>query len=904
MDTNTGKSEEIKDNTNNIETENNNVENREINKNMENSSNEGILNHEAMHNNRREFRSDNNINDIHGDMMMQSSRINNILNHQPINSYNNIHSSNNIHSIEMDYPEQYSSYRGAEFLDANNTISIDEVLNFIEELRKNVNSNPAIYDSFLENMRDYKLRKIDSYELIESINSLLLNYPELLIKFKRFCPREYDARYNQNFDRRTYNNTYLQSINKPNSPIMQSYTNQQVNIQNSIPFHSQQQQIPQKQEVNRNFSNPINNSIKISHQNNSIRDDPKMELHSYATNFLNSIKSQMTINHYDKFCKELIQYKNCIENNEDGEKHAFALQRILQNNDSLLEKFYGFLPQPEIDNLLNNICVCGNCQKRNSDLKSIKELEVGDMKGISNTDYVSKQLNKVDNLSNKPCLLLLKLLNMYTQNRCTSNELILFAKPFIGEEINQLEKYFERFNYLNNEKQINFIKIVGSYRILETPKNMRFPLNNEAILCSSLTSEEFITLSRTLSRDTIYRTEDEIHSVHLLISRLEMCIEYLVSFNQKLLINSKINKLTYFMKSIIKYLYGNSNAIKIIDLYNKLISKILNEEVNREDEEEEDNTNTIKEVLNSSKRIKKSRNPKKVLRSLNEIILNRFEYILRKWYLEMEMKNNLWSEVLQKENIEFTKVNNFKLETIITNNHTNHGIHYLGNTEIISINNSLIRRRNKYITPYFTTQIYYHCCSKELMFKYLKEDNSENINKLEFIFKIYNEILITETEKIFYITKNVAIFLKELFSFNKCLTEIKFFDLKVIEGNKLSYTPNSEKLTNLMKKLYEIGNPDTSLNVKEELKNISILTGNSCYSIMNLRTVLKSFKDQIESFDEMDFEEGDYDLKLFLKSSSDFDKLGCQCKNCLNSSLNISKYSKFVSLKSEEMLSI
>jgi len=67
-----------------------------------------------------------------------------------------------------------------------------DALEYINQVRRDVGDNPHIYNRFLDIMKDFKSRTIDTQTVIEEVSGLFAGHESLILGFNTFLPRGYE----------------------------------------------------------------------------------------------------------------------------------------------------------------------------------------------------------------------------------------------------------------------------------------------------------------------------------------------------------------------------------------------------------------------------------------------------------------------------------------------------------------------------------------------------------------------------------------------------------------------------------------------------------------------------------------------------------------------------------------
>ncbi|KAI9298185.1 hypothetical protein K502DRAFT_311916 [Neoconidiobolus thromboides FSU 785] len=133
--------------------------------------------------------------------------------HQPILSQNNLHNPLNLNPINLrnnpvhsnhDHNEPQHDMRSineihsphineaslSDDVDVNDLecLNVGDALTYLDRVKKDFQNNPTIYNEFLDIMKQFKFRELDTLGVIDRVASLFQGYPTLVIGFNAFLP--------------------------------------------------------------------------------------------------------------------------------------------------------------------------------------------------------------------------------------------------------------------------------------------------------------------------------------------------------------------------------------------------------------------------------------------------------------------------------------------------------------------------------------------------------------------------------------------------------------------------------------------------------------------------------------------------------------------------------------------
>ncbi|CCD23926.1 transcriptional regulator SIN3 NDAI_0C02660 [Naumovozyma dairenensis CBS 421] len=153
-------------------------------------------------------------------------------------------------------PQQQQSEEDPEYRPLN----VKDALSYLEQVKVQFNSQPVIYNQFLDIMKDFKSQTIDTPGVIERVSTLFKGYPVLIQGFNTFLPQGYTIHCSDNPDDPVRVTTPMGTSTYTNLPNVDN-----TNVSPTLPTVQPLLQQPQPQ-GNNDTTNVINNAANQPQQ--------------------------------------------------------------------------------------------------------------------------------------------------------------------------------------------------------------------------------------------------------------------------------------------------------------------------------------------------------------------------------------------------------------------------------------------------------------------------------------------------------------------------------------------------------------------------------------------------------------------------------------------------------------
>ncbi|KAL6930469.1 hypothetical protein ACO0R3_003588 [Hanseniaspora guilliermondii] len=151
---------------------------------------------------------------------------------------------------------QETGFNADENDNAQRPLNVRDALSYLEEVKLQFFNRPAVYNSFLDIMKDFKAQTIDTPGVIERVSTLFSDYPLLIQGFNTFLPHGYKIEYSD----------------VPGDPfpvkVITPYSGGAVELNAGV-LHAQQQEAQISQINERNQENTAQEYIDGSRVNNN-----------------------------------------------------------------------------------------------------------------------------------------------------------------------------------------------------------------------------------------------------------------------------------------------------------------------------------------------------------------------------------------------------------------------------------------------------------------------------------------------------------------------------------------------------------------------------------------------------------------------------------------------------------
>ncbi|KAK4337070.1 hypothetical protein RND71_043700 [Anisodus tanguticus] len=283
-------------------------------------------------------------------------------------------------------------------------LKVEDALSYLDQVKFQFNSQPQVYNDFLDIMKEFKSQSIDTPGVIQRVSNLFRGHPELIVGFNTFLPPGYkiemqaNDQVNVSMPNRT---TSAIIINGP--PTTLSGTVPVVSTQTTLSNNVQQTTVSLNSTSASNNNRPINFGANALHaaisnvsSNNQLRASSNSSLDLNSTANLNSSNNSVTstngttstlsqpveFNHaityvnkiknrfqaqpevYKQFLEILHAYQKEQKIIKEGktpdskpltESEVYLkVAKLFQNQDDLLQEFGQFLPESNSSTINNS----------------------------------------------------------------------------------------------------------------------------------------------------------------------------------------------------------------------------------------------------------------------------------------------------------------------------------------------------------------------------------------------------------------------------------------------------------------------------------------------------------------------------------------------------------------------
>ncbi|XBW34724.1 hypothetical protein QEN19_000291 [Hanseniaspora menglaensis] len=320
-------------------------------------------------------------------------------------------------------------------------LNVKDALSYLEEVKIQFYNRPAVYNSFLDIMKEFKAQTIDTPGVIERVSTLFTEYPLLIQGFNTFLPQGYKIEYS----------------NVPGDPfpvkVVTPYSGGAVELNAGV-LHAQQQEA-KKQEVvdepqvsaKQHTSEPQiiqNQSYEELSQNNQlpvpneISEDQQQHgdvEFSHAISYVNKIKTRFSAEPH--VYKQFLEILQTYQTDQKPIQEVYEQVTVLfQGAPDLLDDFKNFLPDTN------------------------QELQYNQQQ-VSQQQFLQGSPNVVEQFDN----------HYLSHNNGTQQ------MPTLGSFSPPKQPQSLDANILNEEQQHNMIAENGGH-LIAAPGNMDIPISN------------------------------------------------------------------------------------------------------------------------------------------------------------------------------------------------------------------------------------------------------------------------------------------------------------------------------------------------------------------------------------------------------------------------------------------
>ncbi|EGD81011.1 hypothetical protein PTSG_10955 [Salpingoeca rosetta] len=482
-------------------------------------------------------------------------------------SMNQDGSSGNVH-IKQEQTAALTEMASNGAFGGHRRLKVEDALTYLDRVKAHFGSQPTVYNSFLNIMKDFKSQNINTPDVIKNVSQLFEGHPELIVGFNTFLPPGYKI---------------------------------------EIPDESQPEQIvvsqPRKQ---LEFSHAIQyvNKIKTRFQSNS-------EVYKTFRKILDTYqKEQKTISEvYEQLAKLFENHIDLLEEFSQFLPEAIPAakaykERQLQEAARQQQKRKAEAPKQTQQRAAASAAETDEAQptKRAKEERRLTGVENRPLSSYVLTDELQFFDNVKRLLQPRPLYDdFLRCLNLYNNNIISREELVTVASNFL-DKYPSLLRWFRRFVGVGDDGEVldphqhdidlnTCLQVEVSYRRLPDEfqhaqcsgrKNMDpsllETLNNRYVSFPSWTSEDnqFVTGKKTQYEDNLFKAEDERFELDMLLATNQSTINALQTCYREC--RSKTNAgETYTLDT--KQFGTNSHAIhhrSLKRLYGEHLEEVLN----------------------------------------------------------------------------------------------------------------------------------------------------------------------------------------------------------------------------------------------------------------------------------------------------------------------------------------
>lgn len=232
-------------------------------------------------------------------------------------------------------------------------LNVKDALSYLEEVKLQFYNRPAVYNSFLDIMKEFKAQTIDTPGVIERVSTLFTEYPLLIQGFNTFLPQGYKIEYS----------------NVPGDPfpvkVVTPYSGGAVELNAGV-LHAQQQEAQQlqMQQTEQQLLSETQNALERGNIKNVNQDkdyiqtsekdqfqQPEKPLQeqqgdvefSHAISYVNKIKTRF--NSEPNVYKQFLEILQTYQTDQKPIKEVYDQVTVLfQGAPDLLDDFKKFLP--------------------------------------------------------------------------------------------------------------------------------------------------------------------------------------------------------------------------------------------------------------------------------------------------------------------------------------------------------------------------------------------------------------------------------------------------------------------------------------------------------------------------------------------------------------------------------
>jgi histone deacetylase complex regulatory component SIN3 len=236
----------------------------------------------------------------------------------------------------------------------NNPLRVEDALQYLERVKSTFDHKPKVYNDFLDIMKDFKNKTIDTPGVIRRVSTLFRGHTQLILQFNTFLPQGYKISEADLSD--PTNPAYC-----PPSPTATQQQPQRIVPQVAPQPHYQQQQPtqqqwrqqqpaqPRMQPMQQPVQQPMQQPRASTQARQPSRPPEKKQQIDFnqAIQFVNKIKARFTEDAevYKRFLEILQTYSKDNRNQSFGIKEVYEqVAELFKDQPDLLSEFTHFLP--------------------------------------------------------------------------------------------------------------------------------------------------------------------------------------------------------------------------------------------------------------------------------------------------------------------------------------------------------------------------------------------------------------------------------------------------------------------------------------------------------------------------------------------------------------------------------
>uniref|UniRef100_A0A4W3H532 Paired amphipathic helix protein Sin3b n=1 Tax=Callorhinchus milii TaxID=7868 RepID=A0A4W3H532_CALMI len=447
-------------------------------------------------------------------------------------------------------------------------LKVEDALSYLDQVKMQFGNNPAVYNEFLDIMKEFKSQSIDTPGVIDRVSRLFQGHPDLILGFNAFLPPGYRIEIQKN---------KAVSVGAPVTTT--TAHGDQVPSQSPLAGHKEERadrRAPREDQA-----------ARPEHHEEPAPSDPHPVEFDNAISYVNKIKNRYLDRPevYKSFLEILHTYQKeqLIVKDTKGkpycgmtEDEVFAkVANLFRGQEDLLTEFGQFLPDAKrslvcdkhlrvIYNRHNTALVCHIVFQKKLKLSSVKDRSLasagkhGTLREFSFFDRVRRVLKSQEVYEN-----FLRCIALFNQEVVSGSELLQLVTPFLGK----FPELFARFKSFLGQRELSLTQPVqrdrpvdgiareidyasckrlgSSYRAL--PKTYQQPkCSGRTAVCKEVLNDTwvsfpswsedstFVSSKKTPYEEQLHRCEDERFELDVVLETNLATIRVLESVQKKL----------------------------------------------------------------------------------------------------------------------------------------------------------------------------------------------------------------------------------------------------------------------------------------------------------------------------------------------------------------------------------